>query len=165
MSHVTIRHATPSDLSAIVELIHLKAIFDGCPESVEATPAALEQTLFSGNPFAFVLLAETEGEIVGMASYHRIYSTFLARSGLWLDDLYLREDCRGKAIGKALMVKLCRIADEMGAGRIDWTVDLGNDRAIGFYEHLGAKRQTHVQLCRCDRPAIKHLAHQNHPPE
>lgn len=159
MSHCTIRHATSSDLPAILDLIHLKAIFDGCPESVEATPAALERTLFSDDPLAFILLAEVDGNVAGMASYHRIYSTFLACAGLWLDDLYLREEFRGQAIGKALIVELCRIADEMDAGRIDWTVDISNDRAIGFYEHLGAKRQTHVQVCRCDRPTIQHLAH------
>ncbi len=158
MSHPTIRHATSSDLPVLVELIHLKAVFDGCPEAVEATPAALEQTLFGDNPLAFVLLAEVEGAIAGMASYYRIYSTFLARVGLWLDDLYLREEFRGQAVGKALMVELCRIAEAMGAGRVDWTVDVGNDRAIGFYEHLGAKRQTHIQVCRCDRHAIQNLA-------
>lgn len=158
MTHFTLRHATCEDISDLLELIRLKAAFDGCPEAVEATPEALGQALFCENPLAYVLLVDVDGVAAGMASYHRIFSTFLARPGLWLDDLYLRDAYRGQRLGKALMIELCRIGVQIGAGRMDWTVDISNDRAIGFYEHLGAKRQTHVQLCRCDRPTLEYLA-------
>ena len=75
-----------------MKLIHLKAKFDGCPESVEATPQKLEIDLFKEKPLAFVILAEVDGDAIGLATYHFIYSTFLAKPGIWLDDLYIKAE-------------------------------------------------------------------------
>lgn len=151
----TIRDAQKSDVSTIMELIHLKAEFDGCPEAVEATPNKLEDTLFSEKPFAFVLLAELDGQPVGFASYHHIYSTFLAQPGIWLDDLYIKVEYRNNSVGEALIKRLCQIAQEIGGRRIDWTVAVANPRAIKFYERMGAKIRQSVRLCRLDSEAIE----------
>ncbi|NJK50219.1 GNAT family N-acetyltransferase [Candidatus Gracilibacteria bacterium] len=154
---IVIRETTQADLSIILELIYLKAQFDGCPESVEATHQKLEETLFCGNPSQFILFAQIKGEIVGFASYHYIYSTFLAQSGIWLDDLYLKAEYRGFGIGKAFLKRLCQIAKEKKCGRIDWTVAIHNSRGINFYEKMGAKISQEVRLCRLDRNAIANL--------
>lgn len=151
---ITIRDADQSDIASIMELIHLKAEFDGCPEYVEATQGKLEDTLFSEKPLAFVLLAEIDGEAIGFATYHHIYSTFLAQPGIWLDDLYIKVQYRNNSIGEALIKRLCKITQEIGGTRIDWTVAVANPRAIKFYERMGAKIRQNVRLCRLDSEAI-----------
>ncbi|WP_225912228.1 GNAT family N-acetyltransferase [Nostoc flagelliforme] len=152
--NISIRHASQRDIPAIIELIHLKAEFDGCPESVEATPQKLEIDLFGENPLAFVLLAEVHGDAVGLATYHFIYSTFLAKPGIWLDDLYVKAEHRSHQVGQALMLRLRQIGQEKGCGRIDWTVAVSNERGIKFYERIGAKIINKVKLCRLDGQAL-----------
>jgi ribosomal protein S18 acetylase RimI-like enzyme len=146
----SIREANSNDIPSIMELILLKAEFDGCPESVTATPEKLENTLFTQKPIEFVLLAEIEKKAIGFATYHFIYSTFLARSGIWLDDLYVKAEYRGKGIGEELIKHLWEIARESDCGRIDWTVAVNNARGIKFYERMGAKIIDKVRLCRLD---------------
>jgi GNAT superfamily N-acetyltransferase len=154
-ANILIRDANPRDIPVIMELIYLKAEFDGCPESVEATPQKLEIDLFGENPFAFVLLAEVNGDTIGLATYHFIYSTFLAKSGIWLDDLYVKAEYRSHQVGQALMLRLRQIGKEKGCGRIDWTVAVSNERGIKFYERIGAKLINKVKLCRLDSQALK----------
>ncbi|MGI8933894.1 MAG: GNAT family N-acetyltransferase, partial [Phormidesmis sp.] len=130
-----IRPATAADLHTLLGLIHLKAEFDGCPAAVTATAEKLNNTLFSSQPLAHVLLAETDSEIpTGFASYHFTYSTFRAQPSLWLDDLFVKSEYRNQAIGSDLIQRLCQIAHERGCGRIDWTVDIHNQGGIRFYE-------------------------------
>ncbi|MFN6528279.1 GNAT family N-acetyltransferase [Nostoc sp. ChiSLP03a] len=148
--NILIRDANQRDIPAIMELIHLKAEFDGCPESVEATLQKLEIDLFGETPLAFVLLAEVDGDTIGLATYHFIYSTFLAKPGIWLDDLYVKAEYRSHRVGQALMLRLRQIAKEKGCGRIDWTVAVSNECGINFYEKIGAKIINKVKLCRLD---------------
>lgn len=154
MTHVVIREAIAADLATIMQLIHLKAEFDGCSEAVVATTEQLKQDLFGKEVLSSVLLAEVEGEMIGFATYHRIYSTFLGKPGLWLDDLFLKPQFRGQGIGTRLMQQLCKIAHEMGCGRIDWTVAASNPLGIQFYEKIGATIQQDVRLCRLHSRAI-----------
>ena len=154
-TNVVIRNAQSDDIITIMELLQLKAEFDGYPDSVEATAQKLGADLFGENPLAFVLLAAVNGNPVGFATYHFIYSTFLAKPGIWLDDLYLRSTHRGKGIGQTLIRYLCQIAKENGCGRIDWTVATTNDRGINFYEKVGAKVRREVRVCRLDSAAIE----------
>ena len=154
-TNVVIRQAQPDDITTIMELIQLKAEFDGCPASVEATAQKLAIDLFGEKPLAFVLLAENNRYPIGFATYHFIYSTFLAKPGIWLDDLYLRASYRSKGIGQALIRHLCQIAKQTGCGRIDWTVATSNDRGVNFYERIGAKVRQEVRLCRLDSAAIE----------
>jgi ribosomal protein S18 acetylase RimI-like enzyme len=147
-TNILIRNANQKDIPAIIELIYLKAEFDGCPESVKATPQKLEIDLFGEKPLAFVLLAEIDSDIIGLATYHFIYSTFLAKPGIWLDDLYVKAEYRNNKFGEALMLHLRQIGQEKGCGRIDWTVAVSNERGIKFYERIGANIINKVRLCR-----------------
>lgn len=149
-----IRPATPKDMATIVDLIHQKAAFDGCPGAVTATAEQLNQDLFGEPSLASVLLVEVEPEIVGFATYHRIYSTFLAKPGIWLDDLYLQPKFRGQGMGRALMQRLCQIAQASGCERVDWTVAVNNASGMQFYRKMGATVNEAVQLCRLDGVAI-----------
>lgn len=152
--NISIRDANQRDIPTIMELIHLKAEFDGCPESVEATPQKLEIDLFGEKPLAFVLLAEVDGDIIGLVTYHFIYSTFLAKPVIWLDDLYVKAEHRSHKVGQALMLRLGKIGQEKGCGKIDWTVAVSNERGIKFYERIGAKIINKVKLCRLDSQAL-----------
>jgi ribosomal protein S18 acetylase RimI-like enzyme len=152
--HAVIRQATADDLPSILELIHLKAAFDGCPDSVTATAERLQADLFGATASERILLVEVQGVIAGFASYYSTYSTFLAKPGLWLDDLYLKPEFRGQGLGQALMRALCQIAQQAGCERIDWTVATDNDRGIQFYEKIGATVTSSLRLCRLDRLAI-----------
>ncbi|BAZ48486.1 GCN5-related N-acetyltransferase [Nostoc sp. NIES-4103] len=154
-TNISIRDANQRDIPTIMELIYLKAEFDGCPESVEATPEQLEIDLFGEQPLAFVLLAEVDGHVIGLATYHFIYSTFLAKPGIWLDDLYVKAEYRSQQVGQALMLRLRQIAQAKGCGRIDWTVAVSNERGIKFYEKIGATIINKVRLCRLNSQAIK----------
>ncbi|WP_414583796.1 N-acetyltransferase family protein [Scytonema sp. PCC 10023] len=149
-----IRDANPNDISTLMELIRLMAEFEGCLDFLEATPKKLEDTLFCENPLAFVLLAEMNGNAIGFATYHRIYSTFLAQPGIWLDDLYIKAEYRRLGVGEALIKRLCQITQKIEGGRIDWIVAVNNTPAIKFYEKMGAKIIQQVRLCRLDREAI-----------
>ena len=152
-----IRTASPADLSNLLALIHHKAAFDGCPNSVTATREKLQNTLFSSQPMAYVLLAETndsDSSPIGFASYHFTYSTFLAQPSIWLDDIFVESAHRNQAIGRQLIEQLCQIAHRRGCGRIDWTVDVNNAAGIRFYERMGAQLRKEVHLCRLTAEAI-----------
>jgi GNAT superfamily N-acetyltransferase len=158
-----IRPATDSDMPSVMELLRQKAEFDGCPESFRATPEALRSAWFSDPPRAAVLVAEVDGLLVGLATYFATFSTFLARPGLWLDDLFVTAPHRNQGIGRALLNRLGRIADEYGCGRIEWTVATRNDRGIAFYEREGASINHNVRYVRLARDGIERLA--QHPKE
>jgi GNAT superfamily N-acetyltransferase len=157
-SSVVIRAATAEDIPVILEFIAKKAEFDRCPEAVEATPEKIRETLFGDAPLAGILLAEVEGRAVGFASYFYTYSTFLARPGIWLDDLFVNVDRRSRRIGWALMQRLARLAGEKGCGRIEWTAGAHNERGLTFYRRHGARVSENARLCRLDRDAIASLA-------
>ena len=146
--NLSIRDAEKKDIDRIMELIYLKSEFDGCPESVEATPEKLEVDLFGEKSLAFVLLAEIDGYPVGFATYHFIYSTFLAKTGIWLDDLYVKAEYRNQKIGEGLIQHLYKIAQEKDCARIDWTVAKSNERGIKFYQRMNAKIREQTRLCR-----------------
>lgn len=143
-----IRPAIPEDVATILNLIYQKAAFDGCPDAVTATVERLNRDLFGEAALASVLLVEAESKIAGFATYHRIYSTFLAKPGIWLDDLYLKPEFRGQGMGRALMQHLCQIAQAAGCGRVDWTVAVNNASGIQFYRTIGATVNETLWLCR-----------------
>jgi GNAT superfamily N-acetyltransferase len=154
---IAIRDATADDIPLIFRFIQKMAAFDGRLEALQATPELLREALFGAVPHAAVLLAEVEGVPVGFASYFRTYSTFLGRPGIWLDDLYVDEDVRGRGIGTALLRQLARMASQWGCGRIEWTAGTHNRRGLDFYRRHGAIIREHVRLCRLDGDAISRL--------
>lgn len=157
---IKVRSANINDIPLILSFIQQKAEFDGCPTSVEATAEKLKQTLFCEPPLANVLFAEVERTTVGFATFFQTYSTFLARPGIWLDDLYVQPHIRGKGVGAALMNRLAAIALRRDCGRIEWTVATDNTPGIGFYKKQGAQIRNELRLCRLDYEAIHRSAKQ-----
>ena len=133
-----IRSATPEDVPVILDLIKQLAEYERLSDKVIATEQRLRDTLFGERPAAEVLLAALERETVGYALFFTTYSTFLAKPGLYLEDLFVKPHARGKGVGKALLARLAKIAVERDCGRVEWTVLDWNEPSIRFYETLGA---------------------------
>ena len=136
---VTIRPATPRDVPLILSFIHELAEYEKLAHEVVATEERLRETLFGAQPRAEVLIAEAGGEPAGFALYLHNYSTFLARPGIFLEDLYVRPAFRRLGIGRTLLTRLAAIAVERDCGRFEWNVLDWNESAIAFYASLGAK--------------------------
>ncbi len=153
-----IRKVKESDVTDIFALVQAKAEFDGCLENLESSIEDIRIAFFSEHPKAKAIVAVENGRGIGIATYYDIYSTFIAKSGLWLDDLYIYEEYRGAGIGKALVKALCSIALETGCGRIDWIVARDNELGRDFYHSVGAEIFELVRHSRLDEPAIIKLA-------
>src|SRR5579871_6606460 len=130
--------ATEADVPLILELIRGLAEYEKLAHTVVATEAQLRKTLFGDRPSAEVLLAHDSEEPAGFALYFMNYSTFLARPGIWLEDLFVKPHLRGKGIGLALLKRLAAIARERECGRVEWSVLDWNAPSIAFYKKLGA---------------------------
>jgi GNAT superfamily N-acetyltransferase len=161
-SPVRIRRATPDDLALILDLIHALAIYEREPDAVEATPEALARHLFGDGfgrgPTAECLIAELRGVPQGFAVFCTNFSTWLAKPGIWLEDLFVRPEARGHGLGRALLVELARLAVERGCGRVEWSVLDWNEPAIGFYRSLGATALTEWTTNRLTGDALHRLA-------
>lgn len=150
-----IRPATPADVPLILRFIRALATYEKLLPEVEATEAKLEATLFGSRPAAECVLAFTEGNTpAGFAIFFTNYSTFLAKPGLYLEDLFVEPALRDRGIGKALLLHLARLANERGCGRMEWSVLDWNQPAIDFYESIGAVRKTEWTTCRLSGPAL-----------
>src|SRR6267142_2259995 len=139
MTNLTIRPAQVTDIPIIIQLIRDLATYERAPNDVSATEEQLRKVLFGEKPAAEVLLAFAGGAPVGFAVFFHNFSTWLGRPGLYLEDLFVKPDERGKGYGRALLVDLAQIARERGCGRMEWAVLDWNDPAIQFYRKLGAK--------------------------
>ena len=144
----TLRAAAPHDVPAIVGLIGELAAFEQLTHLLEVTPEKLMPHLFGARPVAECCVAEVAGEVVAFALFFANFSTFLARPGLYLEDLYVQPAHRGSGIGKALLSHLGRLAAERGCGRFEWSVLDWNADAIAFYEGLGATVMPDWRICR-----------------
>lgn len=153
-----IRSATANDAGVILGLIRGLAEYERLTHLVVATEETLRRTLFSEPPAAEVLLAFLEKEAVGFALFFQNYSTFLARPGLYLEDLFVKPHARGRGIGFALLQRLATIALERGYGRMEWSVLDWNKPAIRFYKKLGAVPMHDWTLFRMTGEAIAKLA-------
>jgi len=138
---VTLRAATPDDVTLIRELIEGLADYERLRHECVATDASLRETLFGARPYAEVIIADVEGSAAGFALFFHNYSTFLAKPGIYLEDLFVRPEQRGRGVGKALLQRLAQLAVERGCGRLEWSVLDWNADAIGFYRSLGARPQ------------------------
>jgi len=155
---VSIRFGERGDVPLIAELIRGLARYERLEDEVSLTQARLEETLFGSRRYAEVLIAEDAGEAVGFALFFHNYSTFLAKPGVYLEDLYVREAARGKGVGKALLARLAAIAVERDCGRLEWAVLDWNKDAIGFYERLGARPNADWTVYRLTGDALSGLA-------
>jgi GNAT superfamily N-acetyltransferase len=133
-----LRAATPADVPAILACIRGLAEYERLAHQCTATEALLHETLFGREPAAEVVLATAGAETAGFALWFRSYSTFLARPGIYLEDLFVFPAHRGHGLGRRLLAQLARTAVERGYGRVEWAVLDWNADAIRFYESLGA---------------------------
>lgn len=155
---IKIREVEKKDLSDILDLIRALAKFDGCLDSFQSKEKDIEEAFFSKEPKTKALIAHVDGKAAGIATYYGTYSTFKAKPGIWLDDLYVYEVYRGHGVGKGLISKLCAIAKDTGCCRLDWIVDKDNGHGRNFYLSLGATIFERVRHSRLDSKMINKLA-------
>jgi GNAT superfamily N-acetyltransferase len=153
-----IRSANPSDISAIAGLIRALAEYEKLSHEVVLREEDLRQHLFGERRHAEVVLAEDGGQVAGFALFFHNYSTFLAKPGLYLEDLFVLPQYRGKGHGKALLSHLAKLAVERGCGRFEWAVLDWNTPAIEFYKSFGAAPMHDWTVFRVTGEAMKRLA-------
>jgi GNAT superfamily N-acetyltransferase len=152
-----IRPAKKEEVGIVLQLIHDLALYEKAPNEVEATERELLQTIFSSDPKVFCDLVEVDGEIVGMAIWFLNYSTWQGKHGIYLEDLFIKPEYRGRGYGKALLRHLAKICDERGYGRFQWWVLDWNSPAIEFYRSLGAVAMDEWTVYRVSGQALKDL--------
>jgi GNAT superfamily N-acetyltransferase len=155
---IEISRATVDDLPHILAFIQELAEYERLSHEVVATPERLREDLFGERSFAEVLLARDAGRPVGFALFFPNYSTFLGRPGLYLEDLFVRPDARGRGVGRLLLQRLAAIAVERGWGRLEWRVLDWNSPAIDFYKRLGAAPLEDWTVFRMTGPALTAFA-------
>jgi GNAT superfamily N-acetyltransferase len=136
---ITIRKAKKSDIPDILMLIKELAEYEKLLHEVVTTEEQLEKVIFGEQKFVEVLIAEVGGKLAGQTIFFHNFSTFVGRPGLYIEDLYVRPDFRGKGIGKALLKEVINLAKERNCGRVEWVVLDWNKPAIDFYKSIGAK--------------------------
>ena len=138
MGEVRVRAASEADVPLILSFIRELAEYERLSHEVVATEEALQKWLFGERPVAEVAIGDDEDEPAGFALFFHSFSTFLGRPGIYLEDLYVRPEFRGRGVGRVLLTHLAKLAKERGCGRLEWSVLDWNRPAIGFYESLGA---------------------------
>ena len=157
MNQFTIRQATTEDVHIILSFIKELAEYEKMSNQVVATEELLREWIFEKKK-AQVLIAREEGKAVGFVLYFYNFSTFLGRAGIYLEDLYVKEEYRGKGYGKALLKELARIAVEQGCGRLEWSCLDWNQPSIDFYLSLGAIPMDEWTVYRLTGDTLKELA-------
>ena len=157
MNHIAFRYAEEKDAALILEFIRELADYEHMLDQVVATEALLKEWIFEKKK-AEVIFAMDNGREVGFALFFHNFSTFLGRAGLYLEDLFVKPDSRGKGIGTAILKQLARIALERGCGRLEWYCLDWNKPSIDFYLSLGAKPMDGWTVYRVTGEGLKHLA-------
>ncbi len=153
-----LRAAEPLDVPAIVALIRELAEFEQLTHLLQVTPQTLQPHLFGDKPVAECTVGEVDGEVVAFALYFTNFSTFLAKPGLYLEDLYVRPQHRGHGLGRALLEHLGALAVQRDCGRFEWSVLDWNQHAIGFYQGMGATVMPDWRICRVTGDALQRFA-------
>jgi GNAT superfamily N-acetyltransferase len=156
----TIRSATIEDTALILRFIQELADYEKLLHEVVADETTLKQNLFGKTPHAKVIIGEYQGKPVSFALYFHNFSTFLGRPGIYLEDLYVQPDMRGKGLGKILLGYLASLAKELNCGRLEWWVLDWNKPAIDFYQSLGAQPMDEWTVNRVTGEALDKLAAQ-----
>ncbi len=158
MPELEIRAATEYDVSLILSLIKELAEYERLSHEVVATEENLCDSLFGERPVAEVLLGYLGDDPAGFALFFYNFSTFLGRPGIYLEDLYVRPECRGAGVGRALLVHIAGLARVRSCGRLEWSVLDWNEPAIGFYESVGASPVSGWKVYRVTGAALEELA-------
>ncbi len=152
-----IRPAKIQEVGEVLQLIQDLATYEKAPEQVEARQEDLLNTIFASDPRVFCDLVEVDGQIAGMAIWFLNYSTWQAKHGIYLEDLFIKPEYRGRGYGKALLKHLAKICDEKGSGRLQgWVLDW-NSPAIEFYKSFGAEAMDEWTVYRTSGQALKDL--------
>lgn len=157
MSNFQIRKAKPEDTETIFNLIYKLAVYEKLENDVITTVEELGTNIFEKN-YAEVLIAEEDEKPVGFALYFLNFSTFVCKPGIYLEDLFVEPEMRGKGYGKALLVELAKIAKERNCGRLEWAVLDWNTPSIEFYKSLRAKPMDEWTVFRLDKNGIENLS-------
>ncbi len=157
---ITIRPATAQDVPAILGFIRALAHYEHLEHEVVATEESLRDTLFGPRPYAEVVFACVDEEPMGFALFFHNYSTFLGKPGIYLEDLFVRPEARGRGLGKRLLTWLAKTTVERDCGRLEWAVLDWNAPSIGFYKSLGAMHKSEWQIFRLTGDALVALADQ-----
>jgi len=158
-----IRVAVADDVEVLVALIHDLAEYERSPGSVEITAGQLHEALFAASPHVFAHVAEEEGRVVGMAIWFLTFSTWTGRTGIHLEDLYVRPEARATGVGRALVGELATIARSSGYARVEWSVLDWNETALRFYRSLGALPLDEWTGYRLSGEALAAVGHQPRP--
>jgi GNAT superfamily N-acetyltransferase len=153
-----IRRARPDEAALVLSLIRELAEYEGLLHEVEATEQMIAEALFAANPRLYCDVAEWDGEVAGFAVWFVNFSTFSGRSGIYLEDLFVRPAWRGRGIGKALLSHLARQCVENGWSRLQWSVLDWNTPSIEFYKSLGAVMLDEWTVCKVGGEALAALA-------
>ena len=152
-----IRPAGPDDVADIYRLIRALAEYEHSLDSVTGTEDELRQSLFGPQPAVFAHVAEDGGRVVGFALWFLNYSTWTGRHGIYLEDLFVDKEMRGRGYGKALLAELARVCVERGYQRLEWVVLDWNTPSIEFYQSLGAQPMDDWDIYRLSGPALRAL--------
>jgi GNAT superfamily N-acetyltransferase len=155
---ISIDPATDRDVPQILVFIQGLAEYEKLSDACVATEEALRETLFGERRYAEVLIARLGEKAVGFALFFHNYSTFLAKAGIYLEDLFVLPEHRGKGVGKALLKRVAGIARERNCGRMEWSVLDWNEPAVGFYKKIGATVMPDWRICRMTGDEIAKLA-------
>jgi GNAT superfamily N-acetyltransferase len=158
---IRLRPARADDVDVILDFIRDLADYEKLSDQVVADEDRLRETLFGERPSAEVVVAELDGRPAGFALFFHNFSTFLARPGLYLEDLYVRPELRGRGVGRRLLARLAAIAVERGCGRFEWSVLDWNEPAIAFYDKLGARPMTGWTVFRMTGGPLARLAEED----
>ena len=155
-----IRAGTAADVPVVLRFIRDLAAYEKLPHEVTATEELLRRHLFGERPTAEVILAFADGAEAGFAIFFHNFSTFLGKPGIYLEDLYVRPEFRGRGLGKAMMVYLARLARHRDCGRFEWAVLNWNKPSLDFYQSLGAQSMSDWTVQRMTGEALAALAAQ-----
>ena len=158
MTAFSIHSATRADAPAIHALVRELAVYEKLEHLMISTPADFERELFDAGSVIEAVVAKENGVAIGFALFFHNFSTFLGRKGLYLEDLYVKPECRGKGYGKAVLVRLAQIAVERKCGRFEWSVLDWNTPSIKFYEAMGATVMPEWRIVRATEDALVGLA-------
>ena len=154
----SISQITRDEIPGLLELIRELARFEKLEHEVEATVVLLSASLFGTNPVAGALIGRVDGELAGYALYFFTFSSFIGRSGIWLEDLYVRPAFRRQGLGRAMIEAVARIGAERNCGRFEWTALNWNNNALDFYRKLGAQTMDEWVLVRMNAEGLRRIA-------
>jgi GNAT superfamily N-acetyltransferase len=155
---ITIRPAGADEMHLVLGFIRELAVYERLEHEVVATEVDLAAALYGAKPYAEVVFACMDGTPLGFALFFHNFSTFLGKPGIYLEDLFVRPEARGRGLGKHLLAWLARTTLERGCARLDWAVLDWNEPSIGFYLGLGAQRRDEWTTFRLTGDALKRLA-------